>query len=95
MHNTYLVSGHVHESLDAVVLGGLEEHVGAVDVVLRELEAVAERVVHVRLRREVHDGVDVLRLQNVVHEVGGADVALIDSSNEVAQRASGRMEKGG
>ena len=48
----------------------------AEDVVPRELERVAERVVDVRLRREVHDRVDLLRLQNVVDEVRRADVAL-------------------
>lgn len=34
----HLVSRHVDEALDAVDFGGLQEHVGAVDVVLRELE---------------------------------------------------------
>ena len=48
----------------------------AEDVVLRELEGVAEGVVHVRLRREVHDGVDLLALEHVVHQVRRADVTF-------------------
>lgn len=48
----------------------------AVDVVLRELERVSERVVHVRLRREVKDGVDLLLSQDVRHEVRRAYVPL-------------------
>ena len=37
----------------------------ALDVILRELVRVPERVVHVTLRGEVHDGVDALALQDV------------------------------
>ena len=71
-----LVRRDVDEAHDVVHLRGLEQHVRAEDVVPRELERVAERVVDVRLRREVHDRVDLLRLQDVVDEVRRADVAL-------------------
>ena len=48
----------------------------AVDVVLGELEAVAEGVVDVGLSGEVHDGVDVLGDEKVADEVVAGDVAL-------------------
>lgn len=47
-----------------------------VDVVLGELEAVAEGVVDVSLSGEVHDGVDAFGDEEVVDEVGAGDVAL-------------------
>mmetsp|Transcript_5044 Transcript_5044/g.11863 ORF Transcript_5044/g.11863 Transcript_5044/m.11863 type:complete len:377 (-) Transcript_5044:10-1140(-) len=72
----YLVRGHVHEALDSMNLRRLQKNVRAVDVVLRELERVAEGVVDMRLGGEVHDGVDLLRLEDVVHQVGRADIAL-------------------
>ena len=71
-----LVCRDVDEANHIVHLGRFQQHVRAEDVVPRELERVAERVVDVRLRREVHDRVDLLRLQNVVDEVRRADVAL-------------------
>lgn len=58
----HLIGGDVNESLDAVVLRGLKEHMRAHDVVLGELEGVAEGVVDVRLGREVHDRVDLFGL---------------------------------
>ena len=73
----YFVGGDVEETLDgAEGLHGLEEDVRAADVVLRELEGVAEGVVDVGLRREVHHRVDLLAAHDVRHEIGGADVAL-------------------
>lgn len=73
---THLVRADVDEALDAGQFRGLEQHVRAEDVVLRELERVTEGVVDVGLGREVHDRVDLLRLQHEVHQVGAADVAL-------------------
>ena len=65
------------EALDAAVdPAGLEQDVRAVRVVEGESQRVAERVVDVRLRREVHHGVDLLVLEDEVEEVGGLDVAL-------------------
>ena len=49
---------------------------GTADVVLGELEGVAEGVVHVGLSREVHHGVDLLGPHDVRHEIGGSDVAF-------------------
>ena len=63
----------------------------AVRVVEREGERVAERVVDVRLGREVHDGVDLLVLEDEVEEVGRLDVAL----DELSWRRWKRREKGG
>jgi hypothetical protein len=50
--------------------------VGTADVVLGELEGVAEGVVHVGLSREVHHGVDLLGPHDVRHEIGGSDIAF-------------------
>lgn len=73
----HLVGGDVYESLHAAMaLGGLEQHVRSEDVALGEVEGVAEGVVHVGLRGEVHDGVDPLLGHDVGHQVGGGDVPL-------------------
>lgn len=73
----HLVGGHVDETTDSVaVLGRLEQDVGAVDVGLGECEGVTERVVNVSLGGEMHNGVDLLLLEDVVDEVGTLDVAL-------------------
>ena len=73
----HLVGAVVAEAADVLaLLGRLEEHVGADDVAVRELEAVAEGVVDVRLGGEVHDGVDLLGLEHVIDEVGCANVSL-------------------
>ena len=73
----HLVGADVDEAADVLaLLGRLEEHVGADDVAVRELEAVAEGVVDVRLGGEVHDGVDLLGLEHVLGEVGSANVSL-------------------
>lgn len=45
-------------------------------VVLRELERVSERIVDVSLRREVHNCVDFLRLEDEIHQIRGANVSL-------------------
>ena len=72
-----LVGGDVEESLDGTQgLDGLEQNVGTADVVLGELERVAERVVDVGLRSKVHHGVDLLGPHDVGHEIGGSDITL-------------------
>ena len=63
-----------HTSPPYAKAGASVTHVCPHDVVLRECEGVPEAVVHVRLRREVHDGIDLLGAQHVLHEVGRADV---------------------
>jgi hypothetical protein len=73
-----LVGADVDEAADGARAGavaGLEEDVCADVVVLGELEGVAEGVVDVGLRGEVHDGVDALAEEEVEDEVGGGDVA--------------------
>ena len=57
-----------------VALGRLEHNVGPHDVTLGEIERVTERVIHVRLSREVHDRVDLLLGHDVGYEVGTANV---------------------
>lgn len=73
-----LVGGDVDEALDADLLGGLEQHVGAVDVGVGEAVRVTEAQVDVRLRGEVEDGVDVVALEAVHHLGGVGDVALVE-----------------
>mmetsp|Transcript_38580 Transcript_38580/g.95418 ORF Transcript_38580/g.95418 Transcript_38580/m.95418 type:complete len:308 (-) Transcript_38580:121-1044(-) len=82
----HLVGAHVHEPLHArhCALCRLKQHVRAEHVVGGEDDRVAERVVHVRLRGEVEDRVNLLRLEQVVEQVGLLDVALDEL--EVAQR---------
>ena len=70
------VGGNVNESLDSGSLRRLQQNVSSHDVVLGELERISERVVNMGLRREVHDGVDLFRLQNEIDQVGAANVSL-------------------
>lgn len=57
-----LIGTHVNEALDAGDLGRLQQHVGAQNVVLGELEGVSEGVVDVGLGREVHNSINLLSL---------------------------------
>jgi hypothetical protein len=41
---------------------------------LGEIEGIAEAVIDVSLRREMHDGVDVFFVHDVGDEIGGGDV---------------------
>jgi hypothetical protein len=50
----------MHETLDLERLGGLEHYVRSHDVVCREFERIAKRVVNVRMSREVENSVDFL-----------------------------------
>ena len=78
-----LVSGDVDEALDAVHLGGLHEHVRAHHIVLSECERIAKGVVDVCLGGGMDDGVNTFRLEHVLDEVGGEQVAF----NELEVRA--------
>ena len=71
-----LIGTHVNEALDAGNLGGLQQHVGAEDVVLGKLERVTEGVIDVGLGCEVHDSVNLLILQYKINKIGTADVSL-------------------
>lgn len=53
----------------AYLLRTLQQDVGAVNVVLGELEGVSEGIVYVRLRCEVEDGVDLLLAKDVRDQV--------------------------
>ena len=66
----------MNEALDSGSLRRLQQNVSSHDVVLGELERISERVVNMGLRREVHDGVDLFRLQNEIDQVGAANVSL-------------------
>lgn len=80
-----LVGADVDEAADGARAGaaaGLEEDVGAEDVVLGELEGVVD----VGLRGEVHDGVDALAVEEVEDEVGGGHVGADEA--EVGGRES-------
>ena len=73
----HLVRRHVDETPNALVtLGRLEHDVGSHDVTLGKVERVTERVIDVRLRREVHDRIDLLLGHDVGYEVGTANVAF-------------------
>ena len=62
---------HTNKALDAVKLGGLEQHVGAEHIVLRERERVAERVVDVGLRRKSGAQCRYARYEHVVDQIRG------------------------
>lgn len=73
----HFISGHVDESPNTLVtLRRLEHDVGSHDITLGKVERVTERVIDVRLRREVHDRIDLLLGHDVGYEVGTANVAL-------------------
>ena len=55
---------------------GLPQQAASARVVHGEGHGVAKAVVHMRLRRKVHDGVNLLCLQHVHNQVRGLDVAL-------------------
>lgn len=59
-----------------VLLGRLEEGVGAHDIVRCVLEGIVEGVVDVRLGGEMDDGVDRVFIQNVENQVLASDISL-------------------
>jgi hypothetical protein len=64
----YLISGYMNETTDGgTVLGRLEQNVCAVDVSLGEGEGVTKGVIYMGLSGKVHDSVDVVLLEAVVH----------------------------
>lgn len=88
-----LIGGDVDEALDADLLGGLEQHVGAVDVGVGEPVRVTEAQVDVRLRGEVEDGVDVVALEAVHHLGGVGDVALVEGEVPLVIEGAGVVER--
>ncbi|KAM3411429.1 hypothetical protein ACQJBY_003216 [Aegilops geniculata] len=69
------IGADMNEPSDLNLLACLEEDVGTVHIVFGELEGTAEGVVDVSLGGKVHDGIDRLGDQEVVHQVGTGDVA--------------------
>ena len=69
-----LVGRDVHEAVDAVPHGGVEQGLGADDVGHHEVGGAEDRAVDVGLGREVHDGVG--GADEVVDEPRVEDVAL-------------------
>lgn len=73
----YLVCGDVVEALDlAILLDALEQHMRAEHIVLREDVGVAETQIHVCMRREVEDSVNVVLLQAFDHITWNSDIAV-------------------
>lgn len=65
-----LLPTYQHHPLIAThLLRALQQNVRAVDVVLSELEGVAEGVVHVRLGRKMEDRVDLFLSKDVRDQV--------------------------
>jgi hypothetical protein len=64
------------------------------DVALREIERIAERIIHVRLRREMHDRVNILRHDEVHHKIAVLDITFdefeIGFASNVLQIVDGR-----
>lgn len=61
---SYLICRDVVESFDlSILLDALEQHVRAENIVLREDVGVAETQIHMRVRRKMEYGVDVVFLQ--------------------------------
>ncbi len=72
-----LVGGYVDEAFDATMtLGCLEQYVGAEDVALGEVKRVPEGIVNVCLRREMHDGINLLFGHDIGDKVRTGDVPL-------------------
>ena len=61
---------YMNEALNSVDFSGLEEHVGPHDVVLGEFEGIAERIIHMSLRCEMHYRIYVVLRQHVVYAAG-------------------------
>jgi len=67
----------VVEALDlAILLDALEQDMRAEHIVLREDVGVAETQVHVCVRREVEDGVNIVLLQAFDHVAWNCDIAV-------------------
>lgn len=73
----YLVCGDMIEALDlAILLDALEQHMRAEHIVLREDVGVAEAQVHVCMRREMENRVDVVLLQAFYHVARYGNIAM-------------------
>lgn len=73
----HLVRRNVYEAIHTMLSCSLKQDVCAVDICTRELVRVAKAQVHVRLRREVEDGVDLVLAQHPLDVARTCDVALL------------------
>lgn len=66
--NTYLVCGDVVEPLDRLHDSRtLEQHMRTHDIIVGESEGVAKTQVHMALRRQMENGVDLVHFQTLEH----------------------------
>jgi hypothetical protein len=72
-----LIGRNVDEALHSfAILGAFKKHMGSEDVCLRECEGVTERIVYVGLSCKVHDGVNLILLEDVVDQITTGNVSL-------------------
>ncbi len=89
-----LIGRDVDESLDAHLLGALEQHVCAEDIGMGEAVRVSEAQVDVRLGREVEDGVDLVALEAVDDLGGVGDVTLVEGEVALVVQHSRVVQRG-
>jgi hypothetical protein len=88
------IGGDVNETAkEAVVLGALEEDVGAIDIGGGELVGVSEGEVHVGLRREVEDSVDFVFPQSSFDLVRRGYVAMHKGEVVAGAQRTGVVER--
>jgi hypothetical protein len=68
----------VDESVDLFVQSAaLEQRVRPHDIVSCKLEAIPEGIIHVRLRRKMHNRIDRMRFQDMDHKFRVIDITLV------------------
>jgi hypothetical protein len=74
---TYFICGDVVESLNlAIFLDALEQHMRAENIVLREDVGVTETQIHMCMRSEMKDGVNIVLLKTPDHVAWYCDIAV-------------------
>jgi len=76
--SVYFIGTDVDESsnLGHEELGRLKEYMSSHNVGLGEAERVSKRVVDVSFSGKVHDGIYFVSSEDVVHQIGGANISL-------------------
>jgi hypothetical protein len=73
----YLIRGDVVESLNlAIFLDALQQHMRAKDIILREDVGVTETQIHMCMRSEMKDGVNVVLLKTPDHVAWYCHIAV-------------------
>jgi hypothetical protein len=72
----HFIRRDMDESLDVADTSDLEEDMGAHDVVDGEVIRIAKRIIDMRLRRKVHNRIDVAFIHNKTDKIRDRDVAL-------------------